>query len=591
MTGWIRSTGLTAVMVLIAVILGRESAVLAQEVGDAKLRVLVDKVLMAHNGWVMSEENVREIAAAGFNVVSPRQGNDDMDEVRRVALLAQKHGIRHMPWMRGTRVAESGDLLVWGDGTVQNLYSPNAEELWDWIEGRILGYARISAKIPELMGVFLDFENYAPGWKGDGYSLSYDNKVLEEFAEARGIEIPELEPKARRRWLEKNELHEQFAEFQIDSWRRRCRQLRQAVDKINPAFRFCVKPAPGTPFIEEAVWKEWGTERAPLILADRSTFGRANPLMGHVEGLAANKRNIERRQGRVREAGVSMQYLGGVDPIVRGADPEYSGKNAVMLAEMTDGYWVFYEGPEYDQEDHAAYWKWFTWANRAIEAGRFVVQAEPRVEADPWLMVDLGAQTEKLQIGLYGLKPRMVELIEGEGYFELHDLRGVSLEYLRQLDVVLLQNFNLDLDSSHPWVRALRAYVREGGGLMLVHDTAWFMASPLPEIAVPGYPVDQVEAVRHVVDRRLQVSAAHPALGDLREGTLFETEFRDHMIFNPGKRGTVVVSNHFGDPVYVVGEFGEGRAVFSGSYYGYTEPLIGTEREAFLACLKWLAEK
>jgi len=577
--------------VLIAMILGGESTVRAQEAGDTKLRVMVDKMLMRQNSWVMTEEHVREIAAAGFNVVSPRRGNDDMDEVRRVALLAQKHGIRHMPWMRGTLKAESGDLLVWGDGTVQKLYSPNAEELWDLLEERILGYARISAEVPELMGVFLDFENYAPGWKGNGYSLSYDEKILREFAEAKGIEIPELEPEVRRTWLEKNGLHDGFGEFQIDGWRRRSRGLRSAVDGINPAFRFCVYPAPGTPFIEKVVWEEWGSERAPLILADGSTFGRENPLMGHVEGLTANREMIERRQGRVREAGVSMQYIGGVAPVIRGADPEFSGKNAVMLAERTDGYWVFYDVPDYDGEDHAAYWKWLTWANRAIVEGHFEVQTKPRASEDPWAVVELEARTEKLQIGLYGLKSRMVELIEEEGAFEIHELRGVSPEYLRQLDVVLLQNFNLDLDSSHPWVRSLRAYVREGGGLMLLHDTVWFMASPLPEIAVRGYPTDLVEAVRHVVDRQLHVSASHPALGDLQEGIRFETEFRDHMIFNPGDRGTVVVRNQFGDPVYVVGEFGEGRAVFSGSYYGYTEPLAGVEREAFLACLKWLAEK
>jgi hypothetical protein len=39
-----------------------------------------------------------------------------------------------------------------------------------------------------------------------------------------------------------------------------------------------------------------------------------------------------------------------------------------------------------------------------------------------------------------------------------------------------------------------------------------------------------------------------------------------------------------------MGEFGEGKVVFSGSYYGYSGPLVGPEREAFLGCLKWLAE-
>ena len=32
-----------------------------------KLRILVDKVLMASNKWVMTEDHVKEIADAGFN--------------------------------------------------------------------------------------------------------------------------------------------------------------------------------------------------------------------------------------------------------------------------------------------------------------------------------------------------------------------------------------------------------------------------------------------------------------------------------------------------------------------------------------------
>jgi len=576
--------------VLAAVICTLVAAPLAAQTqaGGEKLRVLVDKVLMKHSGWVMTEDHVREIAQAGFSVVSPRRGNDDMSEVRRIAWLAQKHGLRHMPWMRGTLTAESGARMVWGDGTVQDLYSPNAEELWEWMSARITGYARISAEIPALMGVFLDFENYAPKKRGNAYGLSYDAKILEEFAQARGIELPELAPDRRRPWLEENGLDEDFARFQIDGWRRRCRQLRQAVDEINPAFQFCVYPAPGTRFIREAVWPEWSSEEAPLILADASSYGRPDALMLHADALAANRQKIERRQTRARESGVPLRYVGGIDPKVKGADPEFSGKNAVMLAEVTDGYWVFYEGPTYTEQDHADYWQWFTWANRAIAAGRFQAQTEERQTQDPLCVKELQTQTTKPQIALYGLKPRMAEMIAADGHFEVHELCGISSQYLRQLDVVVLQNFNVKLAGDHPWVRSLRAYVREGGGLMLAHDTAWFMDSPLPEVAVRGYPLHQVEAVRHVLETELRAIASHPALGGLQAGIGFSTEFRDHMIFNSGPRGTVLIENRFGDPVYVVGEFGEGRVVFTGSYYGYTRPLAGPERETFLACLRWL---
>ncbi|MBT6144699.1 MAG: hypothetical protein HOH74_04675 [Gemmatimonadetes bacterium] len=552
----------------------------------------MDKVLMANNNWVMTEAHIEEIAAAGFNVVSPRRGNDDADEVRRIAQLAQTHGIRHLPWMRGTLLvpedlpADSDRRLVWADGTQQDLYSPNADELWEWLSARILPYARLSIEAPALMGVFLDFENYAPRSQSNAYPLSYDTPILEQFARQHGIKLPVLERQERKRWLEDNGHHEAFSTFQVTSWRKRCRQLRQAVDEINPRFQFCIYPAPGTFFMEQAVWPEWSSTQAPLILADKTTYGRPAGLVPHSEALVANRRRIEPRPQRVNIE--DFRYLGGINPTITGADAEFSGKNAVMLADATDGYWVFYEGLEYDGE-HPDYFRWFSWANEAIATGRFEAQDEPRQTAEPWDAVEVQSKTARPQVAVYGLKPRMMKLLKNESRYELHELSGLSPEYLRHLDVVVLQNFNVGLEFDHEWVQSLRDFVMAGGGLMVTHDTGWFMASPFPEVAVRDVPTQRVESVRHVVDTDLQVVLAHPALGGLQEETRFTTEFRDHMVFRAGHRGKVMIENVFGDPVYVVGEIGEGRVVYSGSYYGYTNPLAAAERQAFLGCLNWLA--
>ncbi|MBN2295523.1 MAG: hypothetical protein JXM70_24045, partial [Pirellulales bacterium] len=90
-----------------------------------------------------------------------------------------------------------------------------------------------------------------------------------------------------------------------------------------------------------------------------------------------------------RKAGIPFIYSGGIDPLVRGADPEFSGKNAVMISQVTDGYWIFYEGPTYTKPDHADYWKWFTWANKAIAKGDFDVQHEPRQTPTQWAKLDV----------------------------------------------------------------------------------------------------------------------------------------------------------------------------------------------------------
>lgn len=354
-----------------------------------KLRVLVDKVMQPEAKWVTEEWMIKEAAEAGFNVFSPRAGYDRLDEVRQVATWCGDYHIFHMPWMRGSLTSPDtadadGKRVVWEDGTEQPLWSPSADAFWEWTNRFILEYARISVECPALMGVFLDYENYAPGKPGNLYSLSYDDDILGRFAKAVGLELPPLQTGERKGWLEKQGLHERFEEFQVNHWRERCRTLRQAVDAIAPDFQFCVYPAPGTPFMVQAIYPEWATAQAPLILADASTYGRPSRFHPEAESLEGNRARMMEGLEVPREAGIPFMYMGGIDPLVRGADPEFSGKNAVMISEITDGYWIFYEGPSYTKDDHAAYWKWFTWANKAILEGRFDAQHQPRETPEHW---------------------------------------------------------------------------------------------------------------------------------------------------------------------------------------------------------------
>ena len=103
-----------------------------------KPRILVDKVLMLDNGWVMTEAHVKEIKEAGFNVVSPRIGGTNPSRVRKVAAMAQKHDMFYVAWMRGSREAKDGLKYVYSDGHDCDICSPNSDELWDWMEKTIL---------------------------------------------------------------------------------------------------------------------------------------------------------------------------------------------------------------------------------------------------------------------------------------------------------------------------------------------------------------------------------------------------------------------------------------------------------------------
>ena len=564
---------------------------------SVKLRVLVDKVMQPEADWHTEEWMVKEAAAAGFNVWSPRRGHDNLAEVLSVNEWCRVHGIYHMPWMRGTLAAPEGEAaagrrVVWSSGSEQALWSPNSDEFWEWTTRYVVEYARMAAVDSTLMGVFLDYENYAPEVKGGNlYDLSYDDLIMSAFARDRHLELPVLDFSARKTWLVDEGLHEVFAEFQIAHWLQRCRALREAVDEHAPGFQFCIYPAPGTLFMTAATYPEWATEQAPLILADASIYGRPGLWAAHDEALAVNHDKLAERMAWARaQPGGPYMYAGGLDPVVAGADAEFSGRNAVMSSEVTDGYWIFYEGPTYDGT-HREYFHWFTRANRAIEAGQWDFWRQQRETADTFGLTELVARTDRPQLVLHDTRAHLTRTIEAMDLFEIHEMAGNALSYLQGADVLLLQNFNHEFGPEHPFVGDLRTYVEEGGGLLLGHDTAWFMASPSKEVAVRGIPQHSVEAGRHVVNVDLVTEVSDPALGSVPAGTRFSTEFYDHMIFVPGPQGRVLVRNTFGDPVYVASEVGKGRVVFSGSYYGYNRPLEGTEREVLTSVLRWLARE
>jgi len=291
--------------------------------------------------------------------------------------------------MRGSLSAPKGKQaegkrLVWENGVEQPLWSPNSEAFWNYLQKFIVEYAKLSRNFPALIGVFLDFENYAPGRPANCYSLSYDKETLELFGKWKGIKLPRIPPSERKSYLERNGFHKEFSSFQKSLWIRKASQLRQAVDNYNPSFVFCVYPAPGTPFMREALYRGWATKKAPLLLADAVTYGRPSRFTPQKEALLRNRKRLLERKDIPEKAGVNHLYLGGIDPAVRGADPEFCGRNALMISEVCNGYWVFYEGVSYKGR-HREYFRWFSWANEAIREGRYKDAFGKRETPEPYL--------------------------------------------------------------------------------------------------------------------------------------------------------------------------------------------------------------
>ncbi len=581
-----------------------------------KLRIMVDKVM--HRS-LDDEGVVKETAAAGFNVICPRSGGSDLDRVRNVAQLAEKYGIYHMVWMRGTKGAQDKPervRYVWPNGHVSNLYSPNSDEFWEWTNDLIINYAKISAEEPALIGVFLDYEVYDRPKFGNGYTLSYDLKILEEFAASEGIELPELKPAQRKPWLKQEGLHKEFEAFQVAEWRRRCRALREAVDEYNPQFQFCIYPIPGSKFEQEAACREWATQQAPIILGESGSYGQRLHFESFEHALNSRWEQLVKDMQWAEELGIPFMYVNGLDPAGVRGDPEHFGRSAVMISQIMDGYWVFYEGPDY-ATDHKDYFRWFKRGNQAIVEGNYAFWQQPR--ETPVSYIREPEHADRLQFAEVGIPSNIHSLLAEDANFEIVRMAEryqLDYKYLENFDVVALQSFNGGPNDPAVIADQLRKYVAGGGGLLLAHDLSWFGNSPFPRIASLKRP-PQATGGHATLKGDLQVISAHEALGLVKSGTQYSPVFPEHYVFDPGPEGTVLIQDEFGNPVYVVGTYGEGRVIFSGSFYPHPNQLInyygrplnelgqprlaewqsrggypaGTERELLLSIVNWLAGK
>ena len=586
-----------------------------------KWRILVDKVVSHETRPNVTNDQVREIADAGFNVIVPRWGGDNLVIVRHGATLAQRNGIRYMPWIRASAYTQDpARMMVWRDGVVgtKALYSPNCEELWKKITELLEAHARLSRSIPSLVGTFLDFENYdTHGGYGHCYDLSYDELILDRFSKFANIEIPRLQPRDRYPWLVEHNHHDEFEKFQIGEWKRRCRALRDRIDAINPSFQLAVYPVPGPRFLEEAAYRNWSTRAAPLILADAATYGPPMRFVKHKAALRENRRKLLDHISYVRKLGIPFQYVGGVDPIVDPGNPEFHGKNADMIASVGDGYWVFYEGPTRGQDDHRKAFDWFARANRSIKRQTFHLQYQPRQTPERELPATIQRVPGKLTIAHDGVTIGLHKALNRTGRFHARSLESLDLKYLQSADIVWIQAGMRWMDGSPELVANLRSYVERGGRLLVTHlgwsktACAHQHADKFATTLLDIHPVPAMDMFRevaswsaprhdrcrgpYVLDDRIVVTDPDFVPG-LNTRTKLITNSPNHMVLLAGQHGRVIAEDGFGDPVCVSGQLGKGRVVLSGCYYGYWAPArtfpfgCAEERQLFYAMLDWLVE-
>jgi hypothetical protein len=134
----------------------------------------------------------------------------------------------------------------------------------------------------------------------------------------------------------------------------------------------------------------------------------------------------------------------------------------------------------------------------------------------------------------------------------------------------------------------LRHWIHAGGRVLVTHDMGGIrgIRSLAPEVCRrgTGFPSSV----------RWRVAADHPAVRGIPDG-LHRHSYYDHVTLEAGPAGSVRAEDDAGEPVLVVGEFGEGRYAALGLIPGLGPgdadvPVAGAERQLVEAVLGWLTE-
>ncbi len=169
-------------------------------------------------------------------------------------------------------------------------------------------------------------------------------------------------------------------------------------------------------------------------------------------------------------------------------------------------------------------------------------------------------------------------------------VREISEEALRPLDVLVLsdpperQKFTLEA------VRALRAWVAAGKGVLALHEAVRLGPGQalFPQIADPS------RGGRSNAPEVKVLPARHPMLERFTPGHRFRLAYADHIWMEPGGFGTALVADALDEThaVVVAGNYLDGRVVLCGLAMGFSQrgevPIAPAERNILIAAVRWL---
>jgi hypothetical protein len=537
--------------------------------------------------------DVQMTADAGFDVIVQIHGADDPAVIDRNVALADEAGLGSMFKMLGwTLAGTSGEQIVWQNGVLQDVARPFSDVLWEQTMGPAILAQAERSRTTGAVGVFLDYELSMADNQQMVQGFTFDDRTLDEFGAHAGGKVPHLAETKRCEWFRAEGPLDDFHAWQRDRCRHQVRKLRAQIDAINPRFQFAIYPGVNEPFLD-IICEELATPEAPVILTPADTYGRANHFLTDDQSLESTRVWCRRAMQRSR-----MQYkfphlvFGGVMPGHMNADPAFTAKNAWTLTTEADGYWVWFEAvsPGTAIETFMAF---FAAANLAAHHGddgwlglippTVTEASQAHCEADPPVTVGTSVYLAD------GQAPRPFRILEGRP--DHKQIESYTPANLKRHRVVILQNFNVSTDEASPLNETLRRYVAGGGGLMLTHDTSFFMTSPFPKIVESH--LFQPPRWHHVENGRMRFTCGqnHPIQSGFEPGAPFNSRFTDYLPLKAGPEGTVLVENDEGQAIYVSGTHGAGRVLFVGSIFWYLfdeGPYDWIEDRLFLRCVQWL---
>ncbi|MDD4097424.1 MAG: hypothetical protein PHC30_01510 [Lentisphaeria bacterium] len=550
------------------------------------IRLLVDKVFARNASRPLSREDFAAMHAAGFNTVCSRWNGGDHELNARYAKTCQELGLAYVPWLRGTEVCDDeSQQIVFENGVRIPIAAPLSDALWEHFRRTILPYAEMSRALPGLIGVFLDFEVYHPQKYSNAYPVSYDDGAFAAFFRGRGQTAPSLPPPERCPRLRQLGLVDAYAAWTADQFRRRCHDFRKAVDAVNPGFRFVIYN--GDALVSDIFVPSMDTPAAPMLRALSDTYGPPCPMLPEADNISLCRELFQDKKNRLDR---TDHLLAGLCPPVTGCIPEFAGKLAVAAAGSLGGYWVFFEGIRRDTPEHADYMRHFTLANNAIRARNWSYADQPFATSALQPMT-IPEPDGRPRAAVFGGKQHLFATLENHG-FQTAALTRLEPGILAAFDLVILQNLNVIAPADSKLHVLLQTYARQGGALLLAHDTAWFLRQLFPAIAERGVPQQKVSAGRHVLDLDMAVTPEAAAiLPGLEPDARYLSAFGDHAVLTPGPAGVVIVRNRFDEAVIVVGQAGDGRVAYAGNYFAYNAPLQGTENDVFQALVRHLTDR